>query len=197
MTSVTVEASGRVTAHPNKAVVEFVAFGGGASAGGARRVSSDRATALREALSDVRTGEVRTVDIEVNDVNEMFDPEVDDDFLGRERMEVVCDPTTAEEVVLRVTDAGGRVESVQFQLHEEVRQEAENEAAMANARRKAERVAAAESRTIQQLDEITVQGDPDGFDDIVDEALDGDADLAPSPIPVTQTLTAEYLLSDM
>ena len=71
----------------------------------------------------------------------MFDPVTDAPFQATERLHIDCMPENAESVVIDVTNAGGQIQNVQFQLHGDKRRELQNNAvssAIERAREKAE-----------------------------------------------------------
>lgn len=199
--TITTDAIGRCEAVPDLATVEVVVIGEGGSASAARAIVNDRAATLRESITDVATDQIRTVDLQVQDTDEVFDPATDAPFQATEQLQVDCVPENAESVVIDVADAGGRVQSVQFQLHEDKHQDLQNNAitsAMKRARQKAEHMAAAEGLTVAEIQEATTKEVSTGFESIVDEALASgpDAELHPAPLTVSERVEVEYKLRE-
>jgi uncharacterized protein YggE len=186
---------------PDSATVEALAIGEGESASDARAIANDRASTLRESITDVSTAQVRTVDLQVQDTDEMFDPVTDAPFQAIERLHIDCVPENAESVVVDVTNAGGQIQTVQFRLHEDKRRELQNNAissAMERAREKAEQMAAIEGLAVAEIQEATTREVSTGFESIVDEALasSSETDLHPAPITVSEGVEVVYELSE-
>jgi len=199
--TITTDAIARCEAAPDLATVEATALGEGDSTEDARAIAKDRASTLRESITDVSAGQVRTVDLQVQDTNEMFDPVTEGPFQATERLHIDCLPETAESVVVDVATAGGQVRSVQFHLHEDKHRELQNEAigsAMERAREKAEQIASAEGLALGEIREATIKEVHTGFDGIVDEALAQSADmnLHPDPITVSEGVEVVYELAE-
>lgn len=116
---VTVDAAGQCEAVPDLATVEAFAIGEGEPANDARAIAKDRVSTIRESITDISTDQIRTVDLQVQDMDEMFDPVTDTPFQATERLHIDCPPENAESVVVDVTNAGGQIQIVQFQLRED------------------------------------------------------------------------------
>jgi uncharacterized protein YggE len=131
----------------------------------------------------------------------MFDPVTDAPFQAIERLHIDCVPENAESVVIDITNSGGQIQTVQFQLHEDMRRELQNKAissAMERAREKAEQMAAAEGLAVAEVQEAMTKEVSTGFESLVDEALASspDADLHPTPITVSEGVEVVYELSE-
>jgi len=63
--SITVDAVGRYEAVPDLATIEAFAIGEGESASDARAIAKDRASTIRESITDISTDQIRTVDLQV------------------------------------------------------------------------------------------------------------------------------------
>jgi len=194
--TITTEAVGRREAQPELATVEVIASGEGKSASGARAIAHDRVATIRESVSVAPTDAISTTNLRVNSSNELLD-EVDAEYRATERLRIECPPDTAESVVTAVTDAGGTTQSVEFQLHETVRQERQDEAlaaAMERAREKAEQIAGAEGLQIAHVLEVTVKEPGTRETSLVDEALEHnqEADVEPSPTVVSEGVEVVY-----
>ena len=199
--TVTVDAVGRCEAVPDLATVEAVAIGEGESASGARANVKDRASALREAITDVSIHQVRTVDLQVQNTDEIFDPITDAPFQATERLHIDCVPENAESVVVDVTNVGGQIQMVHFQLHEDQHRELQNKAlrsAMERARERAGQMAATEGCAVAEVREATTKDVSTGFESIVDEALGSspDMDLYPAPITVSEKVEVVYEITE-
>ena len=199
--TITVDAVGRCEEVPELATVEAFAIGEGESASNARAIAKDRASTIRESITDISTDQIRTVDLQVQDTDEMFDPVTDASFHATERLHIDCLPENAESVVVDVTNAGGQIQTVQFQLYEDKRRELQDKAidsAMERAREKAEQMAAAEGLAVAEMQEAATTDVSTGFESIVDEALASspDTDLCPAPITVSEGVKAVYELSE-
>jgi len=199
--TVTVDAVGQREAVPDLATVEAFAIGEGESASDARAIAKDRASTIRESITDISTDQIRTVDLQVQDTDEMLDPVTDAPFQATERLHIDCLPENAESVVVDVTNAGGQIQIVRFQLHENKRRELQDKAinsAMERAREKAEQMAAIEGLAVAEIQEATTREVSTGFESIVDEALasSSETDLHPAPITVSEGVEVVYELSE-
>jgi uncharacterized protein YggE len=199
--TITTDAVARCEAAPDLATVEAVALGEAESAGDARAIAKDRASTLRESIADASADQVRTVDLQVQDTDEMFDPATDAAFQATERLHIDCLPEAAESVVVDVANAGGRIQSVRFQLHEDKHRELRNEAiesAMERARGKAERIASAEGLALAEMRDATTKEVSTGFESIVDEALASspETNLQPAPVTVSEGVEVVYELAE-
>lgn len=195
--TITTDAIGRQEATPELATIEAVVVGEGGTAASARTTARDRAATLRETVTTVATDQIQTVEIQVEDTDEMFEPTTDARYQATEHVHVECVPETAADVVVEVTDAGGSIRSVEFGLHETRYREFQNEAlaaAMERAREKADRIAAAEGVAVSEVVDVTTQQVDTGMGSIVDEALaaGSDTDLQPTPIEIVQRVEVVY-----
>jgi len=199
MTShITTEGTGRREAIPDLAVVELTATGDGDSAMIAHEAARDHAATI-EASLPAPDDRIRTVERSITDTEGAFKPETDAPYRATERLVVDCVPETVGDVVVEAADAGGEVQSIDFHLHEAVRQELRNEAleaAMERAREKAERIAAVEKLAVTEVREIREGKTSTGMQGFVDEALDlaSDTDFQPSPVAITETVEVEFEL---
>ncbi|WP_049935442.1 SIMPL domain-containing protein [Haloplanus natans] len=156
---VTTDGTGRREAMPDLAVVEVTVNGDGDSATAARETARDRTATVEESLS-VSNGRIRTVERSINDTSELFEPETDAPYRATERLVVDCVPETVGDVFVEATDAGGKVGSIDFHLHEAVRRELRDEAleaATKRARETAERIAAVEGLVVGDVCETTAR----------------------------------------
>ena len=197
--TITTDAIGRCKAVPDFASVKAVAIGDGDSANSARVVAKDRASALRESVSNISANQIRTVDFQVKSTDEMFDSIADAPYQATERLQIDCVPENVETVVADLTEAGGRIRNVQFQLHKDKRRELQDEAlnaAMERARKKADQMAASEGYVVNGVREATTKEVSTGMESIVDEALASspDKDLYPGPITVAEAVEVVYEL---
>jgi uncharacterized protein YggE len=199
--TVIVDAVGQYEAVPDLATVQAAAIGEGESTSDARAIAKDTASTIRESITDVPTDQVRTTELQVQDTDQMFEPVTDAPFQATERLHIDCVPENAESIVVDVTNAGGQIQTVQFQLHDEKCREFQNKAiraAMERAREKAEQIAAAEGFAVGEIQEATTKEGSTGFESIVDEALASgpDTDLHPAPITVSEGVEVVYELSE-
>lgn len=197
--TITADATGRVTAEPTQATVELTIRGEADAPRVARERARDHATTVRAALTDgpVPTEEVRATDRQVESTEELFETDPDVPYRATEELAVDCDPGTADEVVVTATDAGASIRRVGFGVHEETRDALQDEAldaAMANARRKAERIAAAEDLTLAGVREVTTREVSTGMESIVDDAIGNtpDGNFQPDPVEVNEAVEVVY-----
>ncbi|AXG08497.1 SIMPL domain-containing protein [Haloplanus rubicundus] len=199
--TITTDAIARCEAAPDLAIVEAVAIGEAESAGAARAIAKDRAFTLRKSVTDVSPDQVRTVDLQVQDTDEIFDPATDAPFQATERLHIECLPENAEAVVVDVTTAGGQIQSVHFHLHEDKHLELQNKAirsAMERAREKAEQIASVEGLVLAEIQEATTKEVSTGLETIADEAFASspDTNLHPAPITVSEGVEVVYELAE-
>lgn len=199
--TITVDAVARNQKVPDLATIEALAIGEGESASDAQAIAKDRATTLRESITDISTDQIKTVELQVQDTNETFDLVSDAPFRATERLHIDCIPEKAEPVVIDVTTAGGQIQNVHFRLHENKHRELQNNAissAMERAREKAEQMAAVEDLAVVEVREAMTEGVSTGGDSIVDEALcsSPDTNLHPAPITVSGGVEVVYELSE-
>lgn len=199
--TITTSATAQRKETPDLATVEVTAVGEGDSVAAARTTARDRTTTVRESVTAVSADQIRIVDLQIEDTDEMFDPATDAAYQATERLHIDCVPETAEEVAIEVTDAGGTIRNVQFYLHEEVHRQLQNEAltaAMERSREKAEQIAVTEGLDVAGVQGVTTKNVSTGMESIVDEALASgcDTDLHPEPITVSESVEATYELTD-
>lgn len=196
--TITIEATAQREAMPDVARITALARAGGEDAGAARAIVRDRTATIRESVSDVDSVAIHTLDIEIDESAELFEPETDAPYVARERLEIRCAPEAAEAVVIAVTDAGGSVQSVEFALHEQVRRELEDEAqgaALKRARKKATTLAGAEGLSVGEAQTITTTDVDTGMSGLVEMAVsEPDCDVAPAPITVSEAVEVVYEL---
>lgn len=198
--SITVEAVGRCESVPDQATIEAFAIGEGKSANDARGIAKDRVLTIQESITDISKDQIRTVEIQVQDTDEMFDPGTDAPFQATERLAIDCLPENAESVVMDIANAGGQIQTIQFQLHTDTLRELQNKAinaAMKRAREKAEHIAAAEGYAVTEMQEASTQDVDTGFENLAQELLasNPDTDLHPSPMTISEGVEAVYELS--
>jgi len=199
--TITTTATARREKIPDLATVEVTAIGEGDSAAVARATARDRAMVIRESVTVVSTDQIQTVDLQIENTDDMFDPATDAAYQATERLHIDCVPETAEEVVVEVTDAGGTVRSVQFYLHEDVHRQLQNEAltaAMERAYEKAEQIVATEGFDVAGVQDVITKDVDTGIENIVDEALasEFDTDLCPNSITVSESVEVTYELTE-
>jgi uncharacterized protein YggE len=202
--TISVTAAGRREALPEQATIEAVAIGTGASAEAALASAQDCEATIRGTIDAVPADQVRTVELQVENTDEMFDPVTEAAYEATASMEVRCAPQRVEAAVVEVADAGGRVRNVEFELSEERYRTLQEEALTAatdRAREKAERIATAEGLTITGVREVSTTGTTPGEtssigenSSLVEAALadSSDTGLQPSPIEVVEAVEAVY-----
>ena len=199
--TITTSATAQRTETPDLATVEVTAIGEGDTVAAARTTARDRATTIRESVTAVSADQIQTVDLQIEDTDEMFDPVTDAAYQATERFHIDCVPETAEEVVVEVTDALGTIRNVQFYLHEEVHRRLQNEAltaAMERSREKADLIAATERLDVAGVQDVATKDASTGMESIVDEALASgcDTDLHPERISVSESVEVTYELTE-
>lgn len=198
MPHITTEGTGRRESVPDLATVEVTATGDGDSAAVAREAARDHAATIEASLT-VPDDRIRTVERCVTDTDEPFEPDGNGQYRATERFVVDCVPETVGDVFVEATDAGGEVQSIDFHLHETVRQELRDaalEAATKRAREKAERIAAVEDLIVTEVREVRAGETNTGMQGLVDEALDfsPDTDFEPSPVAITEAVEVAFEL---
>jgi len=198
--SVTVEAEGRCESVPDLATIEAYAIGEGESAYDARSIAKDRTSTIQESITAISIDQIRTVEVQVQDTDEMFDPATDASFQATERFYIECLPKNAESVVIDIANAGGQIQTVQFGFHTDTLRELQNKAidlAMDRAREKAEQMAAAEGYAVKEMQKAATTDVNAGFENITEEILasNPDTDLHPAPMTVSEGIEAVYKLS--
>jgi uncharacterized protein YggE len=201
MPTLTTSATARRKQKPDLATIEVAAVGEGETAAVARATASDRGKTIRESVTAVSTDQIQTVDIQVEEVDDVFGPDTDADYHAREELTIECLPESAEDVVLDVTEVSGTVQSVQFGLHPDRHQNLQTEAlstAMDRAREKAEQLAACEAMTIAGVQSISTTEMPTGMEGIVDEVLHDvpETGLSPTPVTVSESVEVVYELAE-
>jgi len=197
--TLTVQAFATREQTPDLATVEVSAIGEGDSVAAARTASRDRAHMIEDAVTAAPADRIQTVDVRVEDTEEVFAPDGDAQYQSTEKLHIACAAETAEEVVVEVSDAGGCVETIDFYVHEDVNQQLQEEAlaeATEQARRKADRIAAAEGLSVSRVEEIRTGDESSEMGSIVDTALERyDADnFHPTPVTVSEAVTVTYAL---
>jgi uncharacterized protein YggE len=195
--TITIQASAREEAVPDLAQVEVKLVAPAEAAVDAQTRLRDRAATLRESVTTVSPDQIRTVNRRIEETSEVFEPATDAPVQATEHFHIDCLPETAADVIVEVADAGASVTDIQFHLHDDVRQDLQNDAlraAMTRARDKAEQMAAAEGLTVGNVQQAAIQDT--GMESIVDEALAmaPDKELQPDPIGVTQEVEVTYAL---
>jgi len=190
--TVTTNGTGRRDAAPEQAHVEITAEGGGESPGTARRQATDLGATVLDALP----GDLgRTTGIRADE--EVFEDDKPP-YTATQTIEVTCTPDEASDVVVAATDEGASVRDVTFGLTDPTAERLHDEAlidAMADARRKAAQLAAAEGMAVGSVREVTTV-DPSGMYSLVESALDAgpgdDFEFHPGPVDVLAEVEVVY-----
>ena len=195
--TVTATASATRAAAPDSATVAVTALGEAASAARARKRARNRAATVRTAIEATVEVGIETVDHRVTNSAATFEPETDAAFRAVEELHVRCEPDAVATVVVEATDGGGGVDHVQFALTDTTRADLQAEAmtaAVDRARRKADRLAAADGLAVGTARSITTQPARPG-NEPVDDAWESDPSVHPAPISVTERVEVEYELT--
>ncbi|WP_165857837.1 SIMPL domain-containing protein [Halonotius pteroides] len=195
--TVTATASATRAAAPDSATVAVTALGEAASAARARKRARNRAATVRTAIEATVEVGIETVDHRVTNSAVTFEPETDAAFRAVEEFHVRCEPDAVATVVVEATDGGGGVDHVQFALTDTARADLQAEAmtaAVDRARRKADRLAAADGLAVGAARSITTQPARPG-NEPVDDAWESDPSVHPAPISVTERVEVEYELT--
>lgn len=201
--TITVDATERQSATPDKATITVQAIGGGRRPPEARETVRDHAATIKESMTAIDSEQIQTVGSRVERTGEFFDPPTDAEYHATEHLYVECVPEIAGQIVTEVTEAGGTIESVRFELHASTRQslhDAALTAAMERAREKATCMAAVEGLEIDGVERVTTA---DGTVDENSELnlfggsfVEDDANMVPKPIAVAGAVKVVYALSE-
>lgn len=199
--TISVSATSHREAPPDQATIEATAIGTGDSAAIALASARDRAATIRATLETPATDHLRTVELQVEKTTEMFDPIPDAEYQATAYLELQCPPETSTDVVVAITDGGGHVRRIEFELYRERFRALQNdalEAATERAHEKAERIAATEDLIITGARKISTTETTTEPTSLVEEAIDAnpDADLQPSPIEVVENVKAVYTVTE-
>jgi len=197
--TITTDATARREAVPDLATVNVRVLGEGDTAAVAHAAVCDRAETLRESVTSVSADQLQTTDRRVEKTSNLFESETDAPYQATECIRVECAPETAEAVVLDMTDAGGSVTSVEFDLHGEVARELQNgalTAATTRAREKAEGIATAEGLAVGAVQSATTEemhGGMEGMEGLVEDSLTLNSDVTLQPTPTAVAVTVEVV----
>ncbi len=199
--TITTTATERCEEIPDLATVEVTAISEGDSVTVTRTTACNRTTMIRESMTAVSANQIQTDDLQVENIDEMFDPATDVVFQATERLHIDCVPEIGEQVIVKVTDTGGTIRTVQFSLQEEVYRQLQSEAltaAMEQTREKAEPIAATEGVELAGIQDVTTKELCAGMGRIVDGSLasGSDTELCPKPITVSESVEAAYELTE-
>jgi uncharacterized protein YggE len=197
--TLTVQAAATREQTPDLATVELSAIGEGDSVAAARAASRDRAHIIENTVTAAPADRIKTVDVRVEDTEEAFSPDGDAQYQSTEKLHIACAAEMAEEVVVEVSDSGGRVQAIEFYVHEDVNQQLKEEAlteATERARRKADRIAVAEGLSVSGVEEIRTGEESSDMGNLVETALGRyEADnFYPAPVTVSESVTVTYAL---
>jgi len=197
--SITVTATGSREVPPDVATVTATAVATGATAATARSAARSRSETVRSAVEEVVADEITTVDVRVQSAAANFDPDMEADFRAVEEFQLRCGPESVSDAVVEITDAGGTIQTVRYQLTDESRSRTEDEAldaAMQRAREKAANIATVEGLAVGETKTVTTTRMAAGRDAIVDDAWDSSESLYPAPIVVAETVEVTYALTE-
>lgn len=197
--SITVTATGSREVPPDVATITATAVATGATAATARSTARSRAETVRSAVGEVVADDITTVDVRVQSAAANFDPDMEADFRAVEEFQVRCDPETVADAVVEITDSGGTIQTVRYQLTDATRKRTEDEAldaAMQRAKEKAENIATVEGLAVGETETITTKRMAAGREAIVDDAWDSSESLYPAPVVVAETVEVTYGLTE-
>lgn len=198
---ITTRGTGVVTSDPSIATVTVEVTREGDTPGEARGAVADHVAMLCDTLSTVSDEQISTVGLTIEHDTEMFIDNFDLDYVARLELVIQCTPAAVEDVVVEVTDLGGTIDEIKFQVREEVRTTLQDEAltsAVQRARDKANTIASEEGLVVTQVLTVTT----DSRDDEMDEILYSDFEnsnglkLHPDPVRIEENVEVEFGLAD-
>ncbi|QLH80881.1 SIMPL domain-containing protein [Halosimplex pelagicum] len=190
--TVSVSATGSVTAEPDRAVVDVAATAEADNATAATDRLADTVTTLRDALTDENLS-VESVDTTSYSVFQRTDNGTTT-YVARQSFAVTTDDTDAAGAVIDTAVANGATEigGVAFAVSEDRRQELRADAideAVDDARAQAEAVADSTDLALGNVRSVST-GDGSGF--LVQRAADAGTTVEPSPVSVSATVEITY-----
>ncbi|WP_254807894.1 SIMPL domain-containing protein [Natronosalvus amylolyticus] len=201
--TITTDATGTAEALPTKATVDLEARGTATVPSVATATAEDCAETIRQALVDagISDDHIRLVKVRLADPSNQFGSEGDDTFRATRRLQVDCAPATASKIAETAIDAGATTVDVRFALGEEKTQQLRSQAvatATERARSLAAHIAECEGVSIGPVRTVTTTTSEQGFQSLVDEALefDPESDFQPSPIRISERVEAVFEISD-
>lgn len=195
--TVTTTATASRASKPEQATIDVLVLGRGDSAADARTAARDRGSLIRETIA-VADDRVETREFQVTDAEASFEPEIDARFQATEQFRIRTQPSNVATLITEITDAGGSIETLQYQLTVETRTSLEDEvlaAAMKRARQKADSLAAAEALSVGGVVEIETKTVTTGHHATVETAWESAPNLHPAPITVAETVEVMYELT--
>lgn len=173
--TITVEATGEVTAQTDIVTVRLEAAGRAETQTAANRAAEDRVASVRDAIRDLDLpSDLQRHEATVRHKSSLFNTDEDDPtYRATIKCELTCRASQTTEVFLTVGDAGGDVLSMDYALAPERRDALHEEALTAateRARQEAEAIAEAEALTIGEVQSVE-HVNSDGMSSIVEEAL--------------------------
>lgn len=201
--TIEVDGVGERTVSPDRVSVTVSASGTGETSAAAYHVAADRASSLRDALVEagVSESDLRTEEFTVKHRDERFGSGDDGPpYRAVERIAATCDPAGVEAVVSAATEAGASVSDVTAEPAEETQSAVREEvlkAAVRDARRTAETIAAAEGETVGRLVSAS-HSQSSGLSGVLNDPLEEAAshDIEPGPIQFSATVSATYELEE-
>lgn len=203
--TVTTSGKGRTATEPDVAEVRLWVAGRHDSSDVAYGRASDLELSVRNELASTSVDEasIRTTDVRLEHRDTAFEVgAADPEYRAETSMTVDCVPETVGEVVRTVTavGTGTGIEGVRFDVGDAERRRLEEVAvadAMADARRKAETIAAAEGLSVGGVLAVTTETTVGEMNGIVDEALASTSDgFEPNPIEVEESVEVRFELID-
>jgi uncharacterized protein YggE len=195
--SITVGASGTVSAPPDVAVIDLVVESTAGSASEARRMAAENVSAVRDALSAVNV-----TDDQIRTTSFFIQTERDDNgsvtYRAVHALEVRVPVDDAGATVDAAVDGGAtRVDGVRFTLVDATRQELRAEAlrsALDDARADADVIADATGVEVRAVRSVET-GDRGVEPVVLESARDGQTTFDPGPVTVSASVTVTYQAS--
>lgn len=201
--TITTEATACRSRQPQKATIEAMIVGNSSDPASARALVRDRTETIRGSITTISSEQLQTVEIRVDEVDDLFGPETDADYRAEETLAVRCHPEQLGALVTEITDAGGTVQRVEFGLQPATRQQLQDDAlepALERAREQAERIAATEGLRLSRVHSVSTlpakssNNNADFADELLVDA--GRKQLTPTPIEVAERVEVIYQIVD-
>jgi len=199
--TITTEATAQCTQHPEVATIEATVFADSDVPTNARALARDRVETVRKSITTVSSDQLKTVEMRVDEVDDLFGPETEADYRAEETLIVQCRPDRAETIVTAIIDTGGTVQAVEFGLHQNTYHQLQDDAieeALERAREQAERIAATEGLQVSRLLAVSTKAATPNNTDMADDLLSdvGEQQLIPTPVEVAKRVEVVYEVTD-
>ena len=195
--TITVEATGTCDVSPDVVTVTATAVATGTTASTARSTVHSRGETIRAAVGERISASITTVDLRVQSGAVTFAPEMDAECRAVEEFQLRCEPASVADVVVEITDSGGTIQAVEYQLTDTSRAGAEDEAreaAIDRAHEKATTIAAETGVAVGEPQAATTKRVATGQEAGADDAWGSSDSLHPAPIAVAEAVEVSYAL---